>query len=511
MSFSSIRPIAFVLVVLMPGMCRPAISQNLAGDGPSSQPQYRTWTDRSGKHQTKAAFVSEKDGTVTLKKSQGEIIAIPLDLLSDADRKYVAAMRQGNAGAGDNARPQDGSESPESTRQRGGSVAVSKAGERSQKVAPGGVQEIVVTGIGTDPDRAVQNAFSQAIEQVVGLLVESETVIKNDELIHDDILTFSRGYVEKYEVIRRWQEDGLHHAKIRAVVARDKLIGKLREIKIAVREVSGDLAARQIEFDVKNEEQAAEMFKKALAGFDMAKLTNVTIVGKPEIEREGGSASVRIQIRLSPDKTRWNELAKELRQILRRTSSRRASIVIAGGEARTATMFFGRNVHGGFGKGSVDEAGDRLRQQLDGEGVLVALFKSVGTDGGRMEWEIFRVPESLEGAIKASLPPTYRVTCVLLDESGGQIARISERVRGLYGRGEEVRDFDPCWREVHMPWLGEMQGFNMENGRWVGPVWGYSTTMSAVLAMEMTLSSISQDDLAKLAKTAVFLEKDAER
>ena len=32
--------------------------------------------------------------------------------------------------------------------------------------------------------------------------------------------------------------------------------------------------------------------------------------------------------------------------------------------------------------------------------------------------------------------------------------------------------------------------------------------MSSVLTMEMTLSSISQDDLGRLAKTAVFLEED---
>ena len=106
------------------------------------------------------------------------------------------------------------------------------------------------------------------------------------------ILTFSRGYVEKYDVIRRWQEDSLHHATVRAVVSRDKLIEKLRGIKIATREVGGDLAARQIDFDVKNEEQASENVRKALAGFDMTKLTKVEIVGKPEITRDGSNAQI---------------------------------------------------------------------------------------------------------------------------------------------------------------------------------------------------------------------------
>ncbi len=106
----------------------------------------------------------------------------------------------------------------------------------------------------------------------MGVLVDAQAVVKNDQLIHDEILTFSRGYVEKYEVVKRWEEDGSHHATIRAVVARDKLVAKLKGMKIAVKELGGDLAARQIDFDAKNEEQAADMFKKALAGFDMAKL-----------------------------------------------------------------------------------------------------------------------------------------------------------------------------------------------------------------------------------------------
>ena len=87
--------------------------------------------------------------------------------------------------------------------------------------------EVIVTGVGTDPEKAAQNAFSQAIEQTVGVLVDAETVVKNDQLIRDEILTYSRGYVEKYEIVKRWQEDGLHHATIRASVARDKLVEKL--------------------------------------------------------------------------------------------------------------------------------------------------------------------------------------------------------------------------------------------------------------------------------------------
>ena len=190
-------------------------------------------------------------------------------------------------------------------------------------------KEVIVTGVGTDPDKAVQNAFSQAIEQTVGVLVDAETVVKNDQLIRDEVLTYSRGYVEKYEVVKRWQEANLHHATIRAIVARDKLVKKLRAIKISVQDVPGELVSRQIEFDVKNDEQVAEIFKKALAEFDMTKLTKAEIVGEPEITRDGTNGKVRIKVKVSPDFGQWKTLSKNLRSVLTKVSVQRAEVVAA--------------------------------------------------------------------------------------------------------------------------------------------------------------------------------------
>ena len=148
-------------------------------------------------------------------------------------------------------------------------------------------KEVVVIGIGTDTEKALQNAFSQAIEQTVGVLVDAETVVKNDQLIRDEVLTYSQGYVEKYDIVKRWEEGGLRHVEVQATVARSKLAEKLKSMKFAVKEVTGDLAAHQFEFDATNEAQATQILSKAMADFDMIKLTKLEIVGKPEITREG--------------------------------------------------------------------------------------------------------------------------------------------------------------------------------------------------------------------------------
>jgi hypothetical protein len=67
---------------------------------------------------------------------------------------------------------------------------------------------VVATGAGETPDAARQNAFSAAIEQVVGALVDAETIVKNDQVVRDQVLTYSRGYVEEFDVVASWERVG---------------------------------------------------------------------------------------------------------------------------------------------------------------------------------------------------------------------------------------------------------------------------------------------------------------
>jgi hypothetical protein len=55
--------------------------------------EMRTWTDNTGQHRIEAAYVFEADGTVTLDRADGRQVAIPLERLSEADRKCVADQK----------------------------------------------------------------------------------------------------------------------------------------------------------------------------------------------------------------------------------------------------------------------------------------------------------------------------------------------------------------------------------------------------------------------------------
>lgn len=53
----------------------------------------RTWTSKKGKFTVEAELVSQDATTVRLKKSDGEVIEVPVSALSKEDREYLQTMQ----------------------------------------------------------------------------------------------------------------------------------------------------------------------------------------------------------------------------------------------------------------------------------------------------------------------------------------------------------------------------------------------------------------------------------
>lgn len=61
----------------------------------------RTWTDSSGEFTVEAEFVDFVEGKVRLKRTDGRIITVPIEKLSEADQKFVRSQSAGPAESGD--------------------------------------------------------------------------------------------------------------------------------------------------------------------------------------------------------------------------------------------------------------------------------------------------------------------------------------------------------------------------------------------------------------------------
>src|SRR5690554_6211442 len=79
---------------------------------------------------------------------------------------------------------------------------------------------------------AVSDGLRSAVEQVVGLLVDSRTRVHNYELIEDTILIRSAGYIAGYEILSTRLVEGTLGVRLRVRVRREELVRDLDHLQL---------------------------------------------------------------------------------------------------------------------------------------------------------------------------------------------------------------------------------------------------------------------------------------
>ena len=134
---------------------------------------------------------------------------------------------------------------------------------------------ITVIGYGDTKDKALKSAFQNAVEQEVGVLVDSKTVVKNGKLIKNKILTFSNGFIKDYKELSANNQMGFWTVKISAVVEHQKLLSKLKKIKINPKQIKGTKQLyAQVVSQVKTKFDAEDIFKKFYNTFTSLPIEN---------------------------------------------------------------------------------------------------------------------------------------------------------------------------------------------------------------------------------------------
>jgi hypothetical protein len=93
-----------------------------------------------------------------------------------------------------------------------------------------------MAGVKGDPgiarDAAIQDALRKAVEQAVGTMVSSETLVENFQVVRDNIYNKSAGYVKEYKVVKESPGKDLHTVTISAVVATSDLKNDLGALNL---------------------------------------------------------------------------------------------------------------------------------------------------------------------------------------------------------------------------------------------------------------------------------------
>ena len=101
----------------------------------------------------------------------------------------------------------------------------------ADKAAPRETTVVIATGLGLNEEQALSNALRNAVRQVVGVLIDAETLIRNEQVVKEQILDFSPGFVEKYEKTNSLNKgNGLHEVTIKATVKRWQIVERVENL-----------------------------------------------------------------------------------------------------------------------------------------------------------------------------------------------------------------------------------------------------------------------------------------
>ncbi len=103
-------------------------------------------------------------------------------------------------------------------------------GPEGTEVEAEGIGAVVAGDRAAAREDAVRDALRNAVEKVVGTHVSSETLVENFQLVQDRILTRTRGYISRYEVVGETDEGDLLRVRVRALVKETDLVGDLEAV-----------------------------------------------------------------------------------------------------------------------------------------------------------------------------------------------------------------------------------------------------------------------------------------
>ena len=111
------------------------------------------------------------------------------------------------------------------------------AQEESRTVSAEGVAAIRDGARDIARDAAILDAQQRAVEQAIGILIDSQTMVENFQVINDSILSQTKGYIKRYNITGEFPEGNLLRVTITAEVALGKISDDLSAIGILLGQV----------------------------------------------------------------------------------------------------------------------------------------------------------------------------------------------------------------------------------------------------------------------------------
>jgi hypothetical protein len=189
------------------------------------------------------------------------------------------------------------------------------------------VYYVEVTSQGRDVLEAREQAFRMAVEQAVGSVVSTDARVQLGRLQKDEIIVYSSGFVEEYELVDTRQVGSMIQIKMKVWVSHNKLANRLLSESRAEGTVEGGRISTQIESFQRERQQADRLLASVLAdfpqrGFDMS-------VGRTRVSvDEQRRTMLEIPVTVSWSRHYLDSMSEAIRSINQRSDCREPGIII---------------------------------------------------------------------------------------------------------------------------------------------------------------------------------------
>ena len=145
----------------------------------------------------------------------------------------------------------------------------STAAKSAEVKAATSQKKITVVGLGVSHDAAEKQAITDAVRQAVGAYIDSDTLVQNEEVVRDRILSVSNGFVKEYKptASARKRDDGLYEITIIATIESNQVVQALKEINLISSEIAGQNLWAEASTKLKNSNDSLEFLNEKLPDF----------------------------------------------------------------------------------------------------------------------------------------------------------------------------------------------------------------------------------------------------
>jgi hypothetical protein len=181
-------------------------------------------------------------------------------------------------------------------------------------------------GSGTTGDEAIRDALRNVIRKAVGVLVDGEVLVKNEDVISDKVLTYSDGFVTSYKELSRSQQDGLVRVQIRAHVEQRKLLADLHSAGVKLGPVDGQGLVASAITRKEAQDTGAALLGKMLG--DLPNLLTAEVRPVNALDYDADTQLLNLSISVRVDREKYVGWADSFSAALNRIALAKESILL---------------------------------------------------------------------------------------------------------------------------------------------------------------------------------------